>query len=70
MVRNQEWFDRNYPRERNKVDFGDLGYESFEGNLCIENYPELREIYLFRVNSIDKINLKNLTNSFFLCQGK
>lgn len=54
---DQEWFIESYPKTKKKIKVTD---EDFQGQLIIEDYPELEEIYLHDVESIDKIVLKNL----------
>jgi len=55
---NQESFDKKYPKKRKEIEFED---KKFEGQLVVEDYPELEGLYLQNIKSIDKVILRNLT---------
>ncbi|PWU07021.1 MAG: hypothetical protein C5B43_00955 [Verrucomicrobia bacterium] len=58
MIKNQVWFERNYCEERKEIN---LKYEDFQGQLLVEDYPQLERLYLRHIDSIEKITLRNLT---------
>jgi hypothetical protein len=59
MVKNQIEFNEKCPKESKEIEIENK--KSFEGQLIVEDYPELRELYLHSVKNIEKITLKNLT---------
>lgn len=58
MVNIQELF--NEKKEKNKEQIKIRDENGVEGDLVIEDYPELKELYLRKVKSINRIVLKNL----------
>jgi hypothetical protein len=58
MANNQAEFNKEYSKETEEIKIKD---EDFEGQLVIENYSELKRLYLQEVDSISKITLRNLT---------
>lgn len=58
MVNNQNEFNKEYSKEIEEIE---LENKDFEGQLIIEGYSELKDLYLRVMKSIDKITLKNLT---------
>ncbi|KLL05388.1 MAG: hypothetical protein MRERV_1c064 [Mycoplasmataceae bacterium RV_VA103A] len=54
---NQIWLNNNFPKETKEIE---IEYEDFEGQLVIEDYPNLEKIELREIVNIDKITLKNL----------
>src|SRR5207237_3365367 len=58
MINNQKRFDKKFSKEKKIIDFK---YKEFQGQLNIKDYSKLKEIYLLRVKSIDKITLRNLS---------
>jgi hypothetical protein len=61
MVNNQEWFDNNHQNKKEVKEI-ELKYKKFQGQLIVENYPELEKLHLQNIKNIDKIVLKNLEN--------
>ena len=58
VISNQNEFNKEYPKEIKEIKMED---EEFEGQqLIIEDYPELKELYLNDNEDIEKIVLKNL----------
>jgi len=58
MVNNQIEFNNEYNKEVTEIEITDE-YD-FEGQLIIENYPNLKSLYLRDIETIEKITLKNL----------
>jgi len=58
MVNNQKEFDKKYPKEVGKIKIETEDFE--EERLVIEDYPNLEKLYLYDVQEISKITLKNL----------
>jgi Leucine-rich repeat (LRR) protein len=45
MVNAQEWLDENYPKEkRQEIERLVISYRNLEGNLNIENFPNLHTL--------------------------
>ena len=59
MISNQKEFNNEHNKEVEEIEITDE-YD-FEGQLVIENYPNLKTLYLRDVENIEKITLKNLT---------
>jgi Leucine-rich repeat (LRR) protein len=57
MVNNQNEFNEKYSHEEQEIK---IRYKKFQGQLVIGNYPKLERLQLLKVNSIDKITLRNL----------
>lgn len=58
MVTNQNEFNNEYNKKVKEIEITDE-YD-FEGQLVIENYPNLKNLYLRDIENIEKITLKNL----------
>lgn len=59
MVNNQNEFNNQYSKELKKIEI--KRNRNFQGQLVIENYPELESLNLRDIRGIDKVILKNLT---------
>ena len=57
MVNNQTEFSDKFTKEAQKIE---LKYKKFQGELIVEGYSELKNLYLKNVKNIDKITLKDL----------
>ncbi|WNE41189.1 MAG: hypothetical protein mread185_000646 [Mycoplasmataceae bacterium] len=59
MTGYQEWFNKEYSNkeETKKIEFK---RKNFQGQLVIESYPNLKELYLLNNKNMDKIILRNL----------
>ena len=58
MVNNQTEFNEKYPKELKKIEI--KRNRNFQGELVIEDYPELENLNLRDIRSIEKVTLKNL----------
>jgi len=58
MVSKQKEFNKEYFKEIKEIE---IEYEDFEGQLVIEDYPNLEKLYLQNIDKIGKVTLKNLT---------
>lgn len=59
MTKNQNWFNSEFPKNLPKIP---IDCEDFEGDLVIENYPNLTEINISDSEKIRQLTLKNLPN--------
>lgn len=58
MIKAQEWLDKEFSKGVKEIELEDK--KEFEGQLVVEDYSELENLYLQNVKSINKIVLKNL----------
>ena len=59
MVSNQIEFNEKNPKELKKIEI--RRNRNFQGSLVVEDYPELENLNLRDIRSIEKLTLKNLS---------
>jgi len=60
MVNNQIEFNEKYNNNKEVEEIEIKRNRNFQGELVIEDYSELKKLYLRNIRSIEKITLKNL----------
>ena len=61
MVKNQIEFNEKHPKEKKEKTIRIRDEKNFKGQLVVENYPNLKKLYLRGVKCVDKLILKDLT---------
>lgn len=62
MVKNQTEFSEKHPKDKKEKVIKIREESNFQGELVIEDYPDLDKLYLRNVKKVDKLILKNLKN--------
>ncbi|CAG8465129.1 11363_t:CDS:2 [Cetraspora pellucida] len=61
MVKNQSEFNNKYSNKEKKEPIRVRDENNFQGQLVVEDYPNLEKLYFRSVKSVDKVILKNLS---------